>query len=110
MNKTYLLFIATLVCAFQQQPPKTKEQIFSELYVLEGKWVMETVNRTLIEEWTKVNDSLLKSRSFAIKDNDTTLLEEVELRLLGPYIYYIPTVKTENKSKMVLFKLMSTKN
>ena len=102
--KRVLFFITILFgSSFQEKQKVTGQQLFQKLYSLEGTWLMQSPNRTLLEQWEKLNDSTMKSISYQIKDNDTTALEQVELRLMGTKILYIPTVNNQ----MVIFKMIS---
>jgi hypothetical protein len=81
---------------------------FKMLHQLEGKgWEMKLKVGSVIEKWTKINDSLLTSVSYRIREGDTTALETVELRFSNGIITYTPTVVNQNAGKPVTFALVS---
>src|SRR5215210_2645319 len=106
MKETFVALILIFSLPFQDKERLKNEQLFRQLYNLEGKWVMENQGSRLIEVWKKGNDSLMKGKSFVIKNNDSTLLEDVELRLLGSKILYLPTVGGQNNNRPVPFKMV----
>jgi len=84
---------------------------FKTLHRLAGiGWQMEMKKGSLIEKWTKVNDSLLTSKSYRINGTDTTTLETVELKFSNGKITYTPTVSDQNEGKPVTFALISVNN
>lgn len=84
-------------------------QSINDFGFLLGKWKMETPKGTIFEEWEVSDRTKLKGSSYKVKDNDTTLLENLELSIEDDGVYYIPTVINQNDGKPVRFKLISSK-
>lgn len=80
---------------------------FANLQLLKGTWSMKTKDAILYESWQQENDSTLRSSSFIVKNNDTTFLEHVELKLRNKAIVYIPTVPGQNDQQPVNFTLIN---
>ena len=97
-----LFFILTNTVLSQVNNYKNE---FKYLHYLEGNWVIETEDRNFYEQWELENDSLLISKSFYVKNGDTTNTETVRLEIIDDYIYYIPTV--EHNAGPIRFKLTS---
>lgn len=72
--------------------------------MLTGTWGMETKNGMLYETWEKVNDNLLRGKSYRLNGNDTLVSERVELRKDKTGVWYVPTVTGQNAGKPVTFK------
>jgi hypothetical protein len=100
-----LLITIVLFISFKQE--QNNKKIFWQLYALQGTWRMETSQGALYESWNKINDTLLQSKSYQVKEKDTVLLEHVSLQDTKEGIFYVPVVK-ENNMKPVSFKLTSS--
>jgi hypothetical protein len=70
-----------------------------------GKWKVKRTNETNLEVWQKKNDSTYTSKSFTVKNNDTTLFETVELVKINNLWNYIVTANNENDNKPISFTL-----
>jgi hypothetical protein len=70
---------------------------FGPLLKLEGTWQMKTKKGVMYEEWKKVSDTELKSKSYQLKGRDTLLLERVQLIEKEDGIFYIPVVQDQNQ-------------
>lgn len=79
---------------------------------LTGQWLSEkNAHGTVMGEiWEKKDEKSMKGKSFMIKNNDTTILETVELIKEGSDIFYIPVAFGQNDDKPVRFKLTSVNN
>lgn len=77
---------------------------------LAGSWKNISENSTLIENWTKINDSLYSGNSFVIENKDTVFSEKISLQLIGADLFYIPAVADQNNGQPVSFKLISDGN
>ena len=74
-----------------------------------GTW--ETSNRDdrIIETWEYSNPRSFTGRSFKVGlNNDTTLLEEIEIKVKGSELFYIPTAAGQNFGNPVEFKLLTS--
>jgi len=73
-------------------------------------WEMKMKNGVLLEQWTKVNDSLLTSTSYRIRGRDTVIQEKVELKYAYGSITYSPTLIDQNEGQAVTFTLIKIEN
>lgn len=72
--------------------------------MLLGTWGMETRNGMLYETWEKVNENLLRGKSYKLNGKDTLVSERVELKKTADGVWYIPTVTDQNAGKPVMFR------
>lgn len=77
---------------------------------LVGEWEINLDRGTAIEIWEKANDSVYAGRSFFISGKDTIPGETVNLEQTGDGLFYIPTVKDQNKGEAVRFTLTSSRD
>ncbi len=68
-----------------------------------GTWHCNTEKGILIEEWIRKNDSAFCGKSYHVQNNDTVLLETIDLIQVQDSIFYIPTVQDQNGGKPVKF-------
>lgn len=95
--------MAFAITSCKQQP-----DTFKQLRTLEGKWLMQTPESTMLEVWEITNDTLYSGKSYSIEGADTTLSETVQLLKRTDGIYYIPTVSNQNGGVPIPFKLISS--
>jgi hypothetical protein len=72
-----------------------------------GEWISESSESISYENWVKINDTLLRGKSFTIKKNDTIFSESISLLQINGELFYIPTVNDQNDGLPVKFKLVS---
>ena len=91
---------------------ETKQQrSFQQLHALTGgTWVMKTKKGFICERWKKVDGHTLRNESFKVAGSDTTILEQVDLVEKENGINYVSTVKDQNGSNPVPFKLIGSKD
>lgn len=99
-----------LVWSITTASAQFKQSDFKALHGLEKCWEMKNRKGFLIEQWTKLNDSLLTGKSYQVSDKDTVMLETVQLKYENGIITYTPTVPGENAGKPVTFTLVSISN
>lgn len=98
----YSLFVLTLCfCS-----PKTKT--INELDWLIGTRSTEQNGQIIYESWIKTNDQLLSGKSFFVENNDTNILETIEIKIIDNETFYCPLVVDQNDGEAVLFKLISS--
>jgi hypothetical protein len=85
-----------------------QQGVFRELKRLEGSWMMKTQKGLLYENWALTSESELRSKSFKVTGNDTTILEHVQLIERKDGIFYIPVVENQNNRQAVSFKLVES--
>jgi len=85
-----------------------KAKTINELEWLVGSRSMEQNGQVIYETWNKTNDQLLVGKSYFIENNDTTILEAIEVKIIDNETFYCPAVVNQNDGEAVLFKLTST--
>lgn len=70
-----------------------------------GKWQMETPDGIRCELWQKESDTTYTGVSYLITNNDSLILEYMDIKLAGNELYYIPIVIGHNDNKPISFKL-----
>ena len=73
-----------------------------------GNWEMNTPKGKIIEVWTYDSPVRFSGKSYRISaDNDSTLLEEVEIVKEQGNLFFVPVVTGQNEGKPVKFALKS---
>ena len=67
----------------------------------------EQNGQIIYESWIKINEQLLSGKSFFIENNDTIILETIEIKIIDNETFYCPLVVDQNDREAVLFKLTS---
>ena len=80
---------------------------FKPLYKLASAWEIKSQNGVLVEQWVRINDSIMHSRSYRVNGKDTIPEETVELKFANGRISFTPTVPNQNQGKPVSFTLVS---
>lgn len=68
-----------------------------------GTWVSKTPKGSIYETWNKTTDIEFAGKSYIIKAKDTIIFENIRLVQEQNKIFYIPTVKNQNKGLPVRF-------
>lgn len=74
---------------------------------LVGSWEQKLPEGSLIETWTKDNDSTYSGKSYFIREKDTLHSESIVLTQKNEDLLYIPTVKGQNNDEPVTFTMTS---
>lgn len=109
----FVILLSVCLCSFlskAQVNSGNTRKLFLPLQSMQGTWSMTTPKGRIYENWMRVNDSTLKSRSYSLHGKDTILFEEVELVERENSIAYIPRVKDQNNGKAVSFLLVKCEN
>ena len=101
----YILCIISLVSC--QNKSDKKFDKLEKMNWLVGSWEQKLPDGTLVESWTKENDSTFSGKSYFVKDKDTIHAESVVLTQKKEELFYIPTVTGQNNDEPVTFKLTS---
>ncbi|HEY6978309.1 MAG TPA: DUF6265 family protein [Chitinophagaceae bacterium] len=109
MKILLFIFLVTPLIFISFRQEQNNKKIFQQLKELQGTWRMETSGSVLYERWNTINDTLMQSTSYQLKQKDTLLLEQVSLQHTRDGIFYIPVVK-ENNMTPIPFKLTSNSN
>lgn len=75
---------------------------------LPGKWENKSTDGDLIENWTKLNDSVYDGQSYFIKGKDTLHNEHIQLVQKGEDLFYISNIKGQNNDNPVTFTKKDT--
>ena len=113
MNKYFLkiasiLLIVCSVSCKNKSEDSTKYEKLATMNWLLGNWENKMTEGNLSESWEKKDDSTFVGHSYFIKEKDTISFESIELLQKGDAIFYIPTVKGQNKDKPITFKLTTS--
>ena len=104
--KTILLiaWMSTASAYAQTMHPRLKP-----LKPLLGSWETSNPGGRILETWKQPNPRSFTGKSIKVGlNNDTTLLEEIEIKVKGGELFYIPTAAGQNSGKPVEFKLLSS--
>lgn len=82
-----------------------KFELLKSASFLIGNWEHRSLEGTLTETWTKVNDSTYHGEAYFIKEDDTLHHEQISLSQQGTVLTYSPVVKGQNNGKPVRFNL-----
>lgn len=99
----YIILVAVIFIA----SCSTKDT-YKKLDRLSGLWQTDTGEGMLYEEWTKEHNNVMYGKSYMVEGTDSTVFERVELAKKDSGVYYIPTVKDQNGSQPVYFKMISS--
>jgi hypothetical protein len=100
-----LACIIIIFCTCFTNKDNQNDVIFSQLYALQGKWIMKTKNSAIGEEWTKIDKNHLQNHGYKIRGNDTVITERVSLQNTKDGIFYTSTVEHQNNQQPIAFRL-----
>lgn len=76
---------------------------------LVGTWVQEKPNgKQRLEVWRMKDNRTLTGQGLKVSGRDTSLLENIEIRISDEQVFYIPTVPDQNQGKPVSFSLVKS--
>jgi len=109
MKRLNLLLISILLIVQNQFAQNNKYSLadFKSLDGILGTWKMETRRGPMFEQWTRTNSEKFQGKSFRLNNQDTLVMERIELSFSGGSIVYRPIVTGQNDGKAVEFKLIS---
>ena len=84
-----------------------KLEDFKPLHRLATAWEIKSEKGVLVEQWERINDSLMHSKSYRVNGKDTIPEETVELKFSKGRITFSPTVPDQNQGKPVSFTLIA---
>jgi Domain of unknown function (DUF6265) len=99
----YLILFICLVACKKESPKKANYLLLQKANWFLGNWQNQTKEANFTEIWTKKNDSVFKGKSFIIAQKDTVFYENIELVQHNDSLFYIVSVKDQNKEKPVTF-------
>lgn len=106
------IFIACLVsCNSSEQEEAThisqKVNLLDTAKWFIGNWQNQTSDGLFTEQWQQTNDSVYSAISTVTVNKDTVFYESISLEQKNDSLYYIVSVKDQNKELPVSFKLIS---
>lgn len=104
MKKVTFLLSLSILAACQ-----SGNNTLKDFHKLEGTWISTDPTGKFVEQWTGINDSLMKGTSYMIIKGDTVFSEDLQLRLQNDSVYYIPMVSGENEGKAIRFTILTKK-
>jgi len=107
--KTLLVISCLLLVACQPVVRTRKQEAhknkLERLDWLIGKWVMQTPEGVITEEWLQpVSDTQWSGLSYMVSQaGDTSFSEQIRLSYQGDSLFYLPVVSNQNDGKAVSF-------
>lgn len=102
--KKRLFLVAMVLVVFCSWTIGFESQINKASWLI-GTWENKTSRGSIYEAWVKVNDHEFSAKSYALKEKDTMVFEQVRLVQEAGKLFYIPTVKNQNGGLPVRFAL-----
>lgn len=103
--KNYFFIVLILTVVSCNNTTEKKFDKLNELSWLEGNWENTLGEGLIVENWSKLNDSVFTAKSYFIRGKDTLHFENIELKLTDEDLFYIATVEGQNNNEPVKFKL-----
>jgi hypothetical protein len=104
-TKTILIMSLLLSSGFQQAGSTINRATW-----LLGTWENRTSRGSLYETWTRRSNNEFYGLSYKLKEQDTLVLETIQLLQKSNGLFYIPSVKDQNEGKAVVFALKSIRD
>lgn len=102
--KTKYLIIVLLVASVSSWTVQTSKNKIQQAEWLVGTWQNATSKGNVYEKWKQINPKKLVGMSYTMNQKDTVIFENLELLEEDNKLFYIPTVKNQNKGLPVRFK------
>jgi hypothetical protein len=107
--RTKNLFVIAIAVAATLVSCGTKESkkamLLDKAQWMIGEWSSTSPEGTVVEKWTKHNDSTYLGNASFVVEGDTVNSEIVTLEQKGADLFYVPTIEDQNDGKPVTFKL-----
>jgi hypothetical protein len=108
MKKIFLILVLALVFTACKNETKEMSKTYLQLEKANwflGEWGNATKESDFTENWTKSTDSSFVGESYSLVVKDTVFHENVILEQRNDSLFYIVSVKNQNKEKPVSFYL-----
>lgn len=69
-----------------------------------GTWENKTPKGSVYETWNRINEDEFSRKSYIVKEKDTIVFENIKILKDQDNLFYIPTVKKQNKNLPIRFK------
>lgn len=83
--------------------PKQTHDLDSLVWLV-GTWENHTPRGTVFEAWKKVSEQELRGMSYMLNQEDTVVLETIQIIQEKDGLWYIPTVNNQNDGEPVRFE------
>lgn len=102
--KFVILFALVILFAFKGSDP------VDTFAWLSGAWEMKKPKGgSMVESWTIRDENTIIGKGLSVKNQDSTLLEAIELTFRDENFWYTPTVPDQNRAAPVPFKLVKSR-
>ena len=78
----------------------TRKRTIEDFHWLSGSWRSETENGLSYERWTKKKKNILEAKGFIIENNDTIVIETMQIKQIRNKVFYISNFGTDNTNTM----------
>jgi len=102
--KARVFFVIIVVVVFCSWKIREENQLKKATWLI-GTWENKTSRGSIYEAWNQINDKEFLGKSYALKERDTMTFESIRLVQEKGGLFYIPTVKNQNKGLPVRFAL-----
>jgi len=102
MREKLSIFLLTTLLLFSCETDQTTK--FFKVDWLIGTWEIKSSKGAVYETWKKNRNYEFEGKSYIIRNSDTIVLETIKLIMESDDIFYIPTVKNQNKGLPVRFE------
>ncbi len=116
MNSKTFNFLVLLLVLISFSCKKIETEKVEHYFKLEnakyliGNWENLTQDADFKEIWKKENDSTFTAMSYITVKKDTVFYESIVLQQKNDSLFYVVSVKGENKNKAITFYLTSNEN
>lgn len=97
----YSISVLGLIILFAWTTTQTDD--IKKVEWLIGTWENITPRGSIYESWSKINDIEFSGKSYVLRDDETIVLETIQLVQEQDGLFYIPTVKNQNEGMPVRF-------
>lgn len=102
MKTLFSITIVSLILLSSWTPPE-KDAIKRAAWLI-GTWKNETPGGPIYETWEQKSANEFSGKSYAIKENDTIVFEQIQLIQQTGALFYIPVVENQNNGMPVRFQ------
>ncbi|CAL1517899.1 DUF6265 family protein [Chitinophaga sp. MM2321] len=89
-SSSYLLLLIILTGSLEAAA-QVRPADFSLLNRLEGTWVMKTRHSTVVETWSRLNDSTWHGKTWRVVGADSAVQQSIQLVRQGNDIFFMPS-------------------
>jgi hypothetical protein len=109
--KLFIIACSVFLTSCQNANNSKPKNILPDFEWLVGKWINNQDSTALFfENWTKNDAGDFNGKSYILAHHDTVFFESIKLHSLDSGTYYSVSVRNQNLSDVVHFKLVSSAN